>query len=174
MIICISGLTGSGKTTIGEMLAKELGMKHVKPTFKTVGGDGRQLVSFLRRLNPSEDRKFDRAVAAEARKGNSVVSTWLGPWMIRESSLNVWLDASLETRSRRNARSRGWTLKESTEYVEAKDKVTRAHIKSVYGIDIFKDHGVFDVQINTERFSKEDIVALIATLSLERGSKKFR
>ena len=44
MIIAISGLTGSGKTTIGDMVAKKLKIKHVSMTHKKFIPAGRELL----------------------------------------------------------------------------------------------------------------------------------
>jgi len=174
MIICISGLTGSGKTTIGEMLSKELRIRHVSRSYKEIAGGGKSLIAFNRSVKPSFDRKFDREIIKEARSGDSVVSTSLGPWIIKNSSLNVWLNASLDARARRKAKAHNNTFKEEIKYIKAKDGTWISHVKKNYGIDITTDHDVFDIEINTERLSKDKIVSLIAMLSLEKSGKKFR
>ena len=50
MIIAISGLTGCGKNTLGELLAKELGYKIVSPTFKDLADrEGISLIDFQKK-----------------------------------------------------------------------------------------------------------------------------
>ncbi len=176
MIICISGLTGSGKTTIGDMLSKELNIRHVNRSMKEFAKEGKDLIEFQRVVEgkPKIDRDLDKEIAAEAHREDSVVSTWLSPWFIKDSTVNVWLSTSVETRVARKAKDLHCSLKEARAYLEPKDRENRRRWIKLYGIDIEKDHGVFDIEINTDRVKKEDIVALIAMLSLEKSKKRFR
>jgi predicted cytidylate kinase len=173
MIICISGLTGSGKTTVGKLIAKELGIKHIDRSFKEFA-TGRALIAFDRSAKPSFDRAFDREVIKEARAADSVVTTWLGPWMIKGAALNVWLGAGLDTRVRRIASANRLTLREAKSYTRAKDGAVVARIRKAYGIDILKDHNVFDLEVNTERLHPKQTAALVAMLAVEKGGKRFR
>jgi len=174
MIICISGLTGSGKTTIGDMLSKELKIRHVNRSFKEFATEGKDLIKFQNAVKPNFDKEFDREIAKEAHRTDSVVSTWFGSWIIKDSSLNVWLNTSVEARARRKAKDLHCSLKEAREYIGPKDRRNRRRMIKDCGIDILKDHDVFDIEINTDRVKKEDIVALIAMLSLEKSRKRFR
>lgn len=50
MIIAVSGLTGSGKNTLGELLSKELGYTLVCPTFKDLAAkEGITLMEFQKK-----------------------------------------------------------------------------------------------------------------------------
>jgi len=173
MIICISGMSGSGKTTIARMLADELKIRHVNRSFKEFA-TGKQLVAFQKRVKPSFDRSFDKEIIREAKSADSVVSTWFGPWMVKDSSLNVWLRAGLETRVRRIASANHLALREARSYIKRKDGNNILRARKVYGIDIVNDHSVFDIEINTERMKPKEEVALIAMLSVERGGKRFK
>jgi CMP/dCMP kinase len=173
MIICVSGLTGSGKTTVGKLLSDRLGIRQVSMSYKEFA-TGDQLVSFIRRVKPSFDRAFDRRIMKEAAKADSVVSTSLGPWIIKGPSLNVWLNASLAERTRRVAALNRMTLKAARSYIEGKDGTWISHVRKAYGIDLLKDHGVFDMEINTERLRTDETVSLISTLSMAREGKRFR
>ncbi len=66
------------------------------------------------------------------------------------------------------------SVDEARAYLEPKDQENRERWIKLYGIDIEKDRSVFDIDINTDRVKKEEIVAVIAMLSLEKGKKKFR
>lgn len=176
MIICITGLAGSGKTPIAKKLADELKIKHIDESLKELaGGDGKPFMNLIAKgVRPETDRQLDRRVVQEAKKSDCVVSTWLGPWMIKDSTLNVWLNASLEERARRKAKDLGMTLKEAKSYLRTVENKDRARWKKLYHIDILKDHGVFDIEINTGRLKIEESVALIAMLALQKSKKRFR
>ena len=174
MIICISGLSGSGKTTISDLLAKELKIKHVSRSYKEFASEGKELRNFVKNVKTSFDKSFDKEIIDEAKKSDSVVSTWLGPWIIKDSTLNVWLNASFEARVKRKAKDLGISLEEAKKHVIERDNMWPNHIKEAYGIDIVKDHDVFDVELNTDRLTKEQLVAAIAMISLEKEKKDFR
>ncbi len=173
MIICISGLTGSGKSTVGKLLAKDLRIRHIDKSFKEFA-TGSALVALDRQAKPSFDRAFDKEVVKEAKAGDSVVTTWLGPWMIKGSTLNVWLSAGFDTRVRRIANVNRMTLKDAKIYTKGKDSAVVARIKKAYGIDILKDHNMFDLEINAERIRPKESASLIAMLSMEKEGKRFR
>ena len=98
MIIAISGFTGCGKNTLGELLAKKLGYKLVCPTFKDLAAEeGITLMEFQAKAAKDKniDKKFDAALRKQvaATKGNCVVTTWLGPWMV-DADLKIKLFAA--------------------------------------------------------------------------------
>ena len=73
MIICISGLSGSGKNSVGVEAAKLLDLRLVDPTFKTIAAKQKMsLMEFHKKAEKehSIDRHFDAHLVAEAKKGN--------------------------------------------------------------------------------------------------------
>ena len=174
MIICIAGLGGSGKSPIAESLAKKLGIRHVSRSFKEMSGDGKELVDFVKNVKTEVDTDLDSEIIKEAKEQDCVVSTWLGPWMIKDADVKVWLNASIETRAERKAKSLNMTLEEAKDYLKSIEGADAARWKKLYGFDIMKDHDVFDIEINTDKLKIEESVELIALLSLEKGKKKFR
>ena len=98
MIITIAGLSGSGKNTVGEIVAEKLRLRLVDPTFKTLAEERRMdLMEFHRKAEKEHniDKNFDAALIAEVEKGPCVVTTWLAPWMVLNADLRVWISASL-------------------------------------------------------------------------------
>jgi predicted cytidylate kinase len=174
MIICVCGLSGSGKTTISDMLAKKLGIGHVTGSYKQFAKEGKALQSFVKKVKPSFDKDFNKRIIKEANASDCVVSTWLAPWIIKNSTLNVWLETGFEERVKRKARDLKISLKEAKKHVIERDSIWPNHIKKELGIDIVNDHKVFDISLNTERLTKEQMVATISMLSLEKENKKFR
>ncbi len=174
MIICIAGLGGSGKSPIAESLAKKLGIRHLSKSFKEVSGDGKDLVAFVKSVDTEFDKNLDAEVIREAKKQDCVVSTWLGPWMIKDADVKVWLNASLETRAGRKAKSLKMSLQEAKDYLKTIEDADAARWKSLYGFDIMKDHDIFDIEINTDKLKIEESVEIIALLSIEKGKNRFR
>ncbi len=169
MIICISGLTGSGKTTIGELVAKRLGIAYIGSSYKSMAQDRKALMSLIKRKDPGFHKKFDRDIIKKVNKAkNCVVTTWLSPWMIKKSSLNVWIYADQDIRARRRAKQIGIPYEDSLKFISEKDKSAMRYMKGIYNINILKDHNVFDAEFNTGRMRAEDVVGAILLLSAKK------
>jgi cytidylate kinase len=180
--ICISGFSASGKTTIGNDLAKKLGIMHITKksmsSFKRFMAETKDSKDDNTRLAETTSSRgyadaFDREVIRLARKNNCVVTTWLGPWFVKNATLKVWLNTRFEERVRRRAADRKISMKLAREQVGKKDRLTIRNIKRLYGIDVM-DHSGFDIEINTERFTAKEEVAMISLLALEREKGRFK
>lgn len=161
-IICIGGLVGSGKDTIADIVAEKLGFKRIKFSFKDVAKELKiPLMEYQKYVEKdlTIDKKFDEKVIKEA-KGNCVISTWLSPWMIKNPTLRVYLDASEEERARRIAKRDKMKFKDALNHVRKRDLHNRGRYLALYGIDIF-DKSIFDIIINTEKFNPEQIANII-------------
>jgi cytidylate kinase len=176
MIICISGLTGSGKDSVGREVARLLSLRVVDPTFKTIAAkQGMRLMEFQKKAEKehSIDRHFDARLVAEAKRGNCVVTTWLGPWMVKNADLRVWLHAPSEVRARRLTGRDGMTLEQSRMHVADRDAGNHARYEEVYKIDIY-DHSGFELVINTERFAPRESAQVIAAAARALGGKNAK
>lgn len=179
--ICIGGLTGSGKTTIGEMLAKDLNVmsitKHITDSYKKFKerehehSDDHKLIQM--NANKEYANSFDDQVKRLAESSDCVVSTWFGPWVVKDPTLRVWLNASFKERVKRCSVERKLGPKEAEEYVRRKDELTLKAFRELYNTDVM-DHSDFDAEINTDKFTKEEIVSIISMLATLKDKKRFR
>ena len=169
MIICISGLSGSGKNSVSELVAKKLGLRLVDPTFKTLAAKSKMsLMDFHRKAEKehSIDKQFDAHLIAQTRKGSCVVSTWLGPWIVQNASLRVWLYAKRKARAARVAKRDGMALDEAEKHIADRDESNHMRYLEVYNIDIY-DHSGFDLLVNSERFLPEQSAEIIAAAAMQ-------
>lgn len=165
MIIAVAGLTGAGKNTLGEAIAKALGLRLVCPTFKDLAKkEGISLMEFQKRAekDPKIDKKFDAALKEQARKGKCVVTTWLGPWMVN-ADIRIWIFAPFDIRAERIAKRDGITIKAAKRHIKERDEENRQRYLKVYGIDIY-NHDMFDLCINNEKISPEQSMKLVLSL----------
>lgn len=172
MIIAISGLTGSGKNTLGEGIAKELGLRLVCPTFKDIARrEGISLMEFQKKAeeDPDIDLKFDEELKAQAKAGGCVVTSWLGPWMV-DADLRIYVSAPFEVRAGRIAKRDGFSLEEAKRHVKERDERNRKRYLKVYGIDIYDTSG-FDVCLNNSRFSIDQLRNAALAIIKIRGLK---
>ncbi len=162
MIIAIAGFAGSGKTTLGRALAKKLGYRMVSPSFKDLAAkEGISLMEFQKKAEKDKgiDLKFDAYIKSEAKKGNCVITTWLGPWMSK-ADLRVWLFAPLEVRAKRVAGRDNISATTAKKEIQKRERQNRRRYKKLYKIDIFDTSG-FDVSFNSAKFSPEEMAEAI-------------
>ena len=170
MKICISGLSGSGKNSVGSLVAEKLGLKLVNPTFKTIAAKQKMgLLAFHRKaeIDHSIDKKFDSELIRQA-KGGCVVTTWLGPWMIKDADMRVWLYAPSQARASRVAKRDGMGAEEAARHIEDRDESNRQRYLEIYKIDIY-DHSGFELVLNSEKFLPAQSAEIIIAAAKAKG-----
>jgi cytidylate kinase len=158
MIIAISGLSGSGKNTLGELLARELGYTIVCPTFKDLAKkEGIPLMEFQKKAekDPEIDKKFD-ALLKEQAVEDCVVTTWLGPWIV-DADFRIKVHASPETRAERIAKRDGMSFEDALKHVRERDESNRKRYKKIYGIDIY-DESIFDAVLDSGKNNPQQLL----------------
>ncbi len=174
MIITIAGFAGSGKTTLGRVLALRLGYALISPSFKELAEkEGISLMEFQKRAEKDRniDLKFDEYVKGEAKKGNCVVSTWLGPWMV-DADFSVWLFAPLEVRAKRVAERDGITVSEAEKSIKKRESQNRTRYKKLYNVDIL-DTSIFDISFNSAKFSPDEMAdGVMRVIEIKKRHKR--
>ena len=108
--ICLGGLTSTGKTTVGEAVAKELKIayitKEMTDTYKKLVEQGFDLVSKDRNItsDPKYASKFEADIVKLSADRDCVITTWLGPWFVKDATLKVCLNAGEHARAERTAK----------------------------------------------------------------------
>jgi len=175
MLITISGVPGSGKTTVARQLAARLGLPHV------YAGDlyrqeakrrGLSLDAFntLCEQDHSVDRALDAAMAARARQGDVVLEGRLAGYLAADNhleALKVWLDASDETRARRVAQREGSDWRLVLEENRARHGSDSSRYQVIYGYDL-ADHGVYDLVLATDERTPEELVETLIAAARAR------
>ena len=173
MIIAISGLSGSGKNTLGSLVAKKLGYRLVCPTFKDLAEkEGIPLLEFQKKAmkDPDIDRKFDALLKQEASKGDCVVTTWLGPWMV-DPDIRVWVFCPDDIRVSRLAKRDGITTEEAQAHIKKRDDNNRKRYAKLYGIDI-DEHSKFDICVNSGIYGPGQLVDMVLNMIDIRKEKQ--
>jgi predicted cytidylate kinase len=164
MLITISGLPGSGKTTVARLVAAALGLEHVYAgnIFRRQAEEaGLSLPEYLRRAetDPTIDRQLDDRMRMRARAGDAVLEGRLAAVMADEAeapALKVFLDASEAVRAARITHREGGGTHERLQEIQAREASDRQRYRDIYGVD-YHDHRLYDVVVETDRRTPEDL-----------------
>ncbi|MCL4383803.1 MAG: cytidylate kinase family protein [Candidatus Marsarchaeota archaeon] len=162
--ICISGLSTSGKTTLGNEISKQFNLVHINHSYRHYTKSNEELLKILKESNEKFVHEFDnKIIEASNKNSNCVVTTWLGPWLIKDATLRIWLEASLEERAKRYSLKNLVPISDAETFIKEKDRLTVMEFKKIYNIDII-DHSIFDLCINTNKVNINNILEIIKLL----------
>jgi len=172
MIIAVWGLTGAGKNTLGKLIAEKLEFRTVSPTFKDVAMDeGVSLMEFqkMAEKDPRIDRKFDEFLKKECAKGDCVVTTWLGPWMV-DADVRIKLHVPEKERARRIASRDKMSPEEAMKHIRERDDNNRKRYKAVYDIDIDNEDS-FDACLNGGIYEPHQLLEIALAVIKQKTGK---
>jgi len=163
MRIAISGLTGVGKTTVAEIVAKKLKVAHITFSMKFMAEKMNISLIELQELAKKDhniDKKFDEIQLKEMEdKKNFVISTWLGPWLAKPE-ISIWLTTENSQRFARVSKRENVSFEEAKKYVLKKDEQNMERYMNIYNIDI-TDHSMFDLELDTTDLTPEQVADII-------------
>jgi cytidylate kinase len=175
MLITISGVPGSGKTTVARLLSQQLGTPHVYAgdIYRQQANERGLSLAQLNALaekDHSIDRELDNRLAKYAREGNVVLEGRLAGFIALEQhvdALKVWLTASDRVRAERVAQREGVEsaaaiLEENT----ARHDSDAKRYKLIYGYDL-DDTSIYDLELNTDDETPETIARQILAAAEE-------
>jgi len=167
MKILISGIAGSGKTSVTKLLAKKLGYN-----LFSIGSIMREMalergislleLSKIAENDKSIDEELDkRQIEIGKKEDNFVMDSRLG-WYFIPDAVKVYLDATEEEAAKRilNAKREHETYKdinESLEKVKRRIHSEEKRYKEYYNID-YKDKKNHDIIVNTMDKGVEEVV----------------
>ncbi|MBY9019464.1 MAG: AAA family ATPase [Candidatus Lokiarchaeota archaeon] len=170
MIITISGLHGTGKSTIAKLLANNLGLPYYSTgqAFRDLAEDYsmtlEEFSDYVER-NPEIDKSLDKKVIDMAKKGSIVIDSQLSGHLLKSIAdykihLTCPLKVRVERMTARDQSSYDAKLNETTIREESELK----RFNKLYNIDLSDNDFIqnfFDLIIDTESLSIEAVMQII-------------
>ncbi len=176
LIVCISGMAGTGKSTLAKKLAKKYGLSYYS------GGDALRALAadngynslsngwwespeglnFLeqRKRDPSFDKAVDKKLLEYAAQGNVLLDSWTMPWLIKQG-FKIWLTASVEKQAERISRRDNMTVEQSLQALRKKEARTKAIYKQLYGFALGEDFAPFNLVLDTDHLGAEEVFQVL-------------
>jgi cytidylate kinase len=175
-VICISGMAGTGKSTLSKKLAEKYRLKYysggdaLKDLAKVEGYDvssqgwweSPEGLQFLneRVSDPKFDKAVDDILLEYAQQGNVLLDSWTMPWLLKEG-FKIWLLASIEKRAARVAERDKMTIKEAYKVLEEKEACTKVIYKKLYGFALGEDFEPFDLVLDTDNLDANEVFEVL-------------
>ena len=167
MRITVSGLPGSGTTSLSRYLAERHGFEMISAgeVFRQLAKEHNLDLAEFGRLaerDPSFDKLIDlRQKEIAEQRDNIVVEGRLSGWMVREADLKIWLFAPIGCRIKRIV-TRDHVADEATagQVTLERERCEAGRYKSYYDIDI-NDLSIYQIILNSEHWSVEGLGAIV-------------
>lgn len=176
IVVCISGMAGTGKSTLAKKLAQKYKLKYYSggDALKELAADegynsssrgwweSPEGLSFLEKRE--KNLKFDKAVDDKlleyAQQGNVLLDSWAMPWLLK-TGFKIWLVASEEKRAERIAKRDKISVKEALQVLKEKEARTKAIYKKLYGFTLGEDFEPFNLVLDTDNLDAGEVFQVL-------------
>lgn len=164
-VVTISGLPGTGKTTVARLLQKRLHLKYVyagKIFRELAEKHGMTLEQFGVHCeeHPEVDRELDDHQVKLLKQGNILLEGRIAGWLAVRNhvpAMKVWLSADPTVRTARIVKRESGDLEKRRREIEERERCEAARYKKYYGIEV-NDTSIYDVIVDTSVLTPEQIV----------------
>lgn len=166
--ITISGLPGTGKTTVARLLEKRLGLRYVYSgeIFREMAKKHKMSLEEFGEYCETHrqiDEELDRYQLDILRKGNVIVEGRISGWLAYQNhipALKVLLDADISVRSGRIVKREQGDIEKRKKEILTREKSEATRYKKYYDIDV-GDTSIYDVIIDASVKTPEEIMEII-------------
>lgn len=176
IVVCISGMAGTGKSTLAKKLAQKYKLKYYSggDALKELAADegynsssrgwweSPEGLSFLEKRE--KNLKFDKAVDDKlleyAQQGNVLLDSWAMPWLLK-TGFKIWLVASEEKRAERIAKRDKIAVKKALQVLKEKEARTKAIYKKLYGFTLGEDFDPFNLVLDTDNLDAGEVFQVL-------------
>ncbi len=171
--IVISGPPAVGKTTVARGLAEEFQLQYVsggdvlkdmakEQGFDSDGDDWWDTTDGMRFLSRREqdsefDKNLDSRLTELFNKGGMVITSYTLPWLI-SGGIKIWLEGSHASSTKRMQSRDNMSSADAREITKERFDKNKALYKKLYNYDFGDDTSVFDVIINTDNLTAQQVI----------------
>ncbi len=163
--ITISGLPGSGTSTIAEMLSSKLGLKHINTgeIFREMAEEYKMKLQDFEEYceeHPEIDVELDKRQEAILREGNVILEGRLSGWIAHLHHIpafKIWLDCEEDERVKRIINREGGDFFEKRYEMRMREASEKRRYMKFYGINL-DDKSIYDLVVDTTHLSPEQIM----------------
>ena len=170
MILTISGLHGTGKSTIGKLIAENLGLKYYSTgqAFRDLAEESdmtlKEFTVYVEK-NPQIDKELDKKIIEIAKEGTIIIDSQLSGYILLNiADFKIFLKCPIEVRVKRMAQRDNVGYKKKLKETVLRENSELERFKILYNIDLsdYKQiNKMHDLVIDTKNLSIEEIVKLI-------------
>ena len=170
MILTISGLHGTGKSTIGKLIANKLGIRYYSTgqAFRDLAVElNMTLEEFTEyaEQNPDIDKKLDDKIIEIAKNGNVIIDSQLSAYILKSiADFKILLTCPLEIRVKRMAERDNVSYNEKLKETKIREESEVKRFKMLYNIDL-------NDQVEIEKIY--NLILDIKNLTVEEVLKKI-
>ena len=166
--ITISGIPGSGKSTVAELLKDKLGLMYVysgmifREMAKKYNMSLEEFGKYCEK-NSKIDKELDDRQLEILREGDVILEGRLSGWLAHRNKIpafKVSLVADLDTRAQRIVKREEGSVEQRKKEILERERSEFLRYKKYYKIDI-KDSSIYDLVIDTGDKTPEEIVDII-------------
>ncbi len=171
--IVISGPPAVGKTTVAKGLAEEFQLQYLgggdvlkemakEQGFDSSGDDWWDTDDGMKFLNQREqnsefDKKLDEKLTALYNQGGMVITSYTLPWLIKDG-IKIWLEGSHKSSTTRMQSRDNMSSEDAYEITKKRFDKNKALYKKLYKLDFGDDTSVFDLIINTDNLTAQQVI----------------
>lgn len=172
MILTISGLHGTGKSTIGKLVAEKLGIKYYSTgqAFRDFAKEmNLTLEDFTEYVenNPDIDKKLDHKIIEIAQKGNIIIDSQLSAFILESiADFKILLICPLEIRVERMTERDNESYDKKLEETTMREKSELVRYKKLYNIDLKDEEKIgkiYNLIIDTGNLTIDEVLEQILT-----------
>lgn len=166
VVITVSGLHGSGRSTQARLLAEAFNLRYVSAgqLFRSIARErGVAVHTLCSQLmsDPTIDYMIDERTKREAVKGDVVIEGDLSGFMAGSlADVRIFLKASDEARFKRIAKREGCSIEEAARITSEREDRDRKRFKSFYGVDPF-DPSLYHIILDTSMLTVESTFRIL-------------
>jgi cytidylate kinase len=161
VVICISGMTGSGKSTVAKKLAAKYGLDYFS------GGNALKTLAHEEGYDPDMKGWWETAEGLrflQQRMGDVVLDSWTMPWLLKEG-FKIWLEASPQVRAKRVVNRDDISIEEAIKALKEKDERTRQIYTGLYGFDLGHDLSPFNLVLATDELDSNEVFHAVCLIT---------